>query len=110
MCIPYTTLDSYTAFLEQHASNNFLDIYGISCACINSGSQAVFLTAWVRGSLVPGPSCAPSRKEGLVSEEVGHDYVIQTIIEIPSDPSIDFLQGETRQFFTGRPEGISLKL
>ena len=26
MCIPYTTLDSCTAFLEQRASNNFPDI------------------------------------------------------------------------------------
>ena len=26
MCMPYTTLDSYTAFLEQRASNNFPDI------------------------------------------------------------------------------------
>ena len=26
MCIPYTTLDSYTAFLEQRVSNNFPDI------------------------------------------------------------------------------------
>ena len=26
MCIPYTTLDSYTTFLEQRASNNLPDI------------------------------------------------------------------------------------
>ena len=26
MCLPYTTLNSYTTFLEQRASNNFPDI------------------------------------------------------------------------------------
>ena len=43
-------------------------------------------------------------------EEAGHDHVMRTIIEIPSDSSIHFLRRETRSFFTGRPEGISLKL
>ena len=44
------------------------------------------------------------------SEEVGHDHVMWTITEIPPDSSIHFLRRETRPFFTGRPEGISLKL
>ena len=43
-------------------------------------------------------------------EEAGHDHVMRTIIEIPPDSSIHFLQKETRPFFTGRPEGISLNL
>ena len=42
--------------------------------------------------------------------EAGHDHVMRTIIEIPSDSSIHFLRRKTRPFFTGRPEGISLKL
>ena len=45
-----------------------------------------------------------------VPEKVGHDHVMRTIIEIPSDSSIHFLRRETRPFFTGCSEGILLKL
>ena len=48
--------------------------------------------------------------QGMFPEEAGHDHVMRTIIEIPSVSSIHFLQKETRPFFTGRPEGVALKL